>query len=173
MRNIVSNARMSERVAVHRFPHGCASGWYQVGWSGGFAPGAVDREAAAWPAPPMLPETATLEVDFSPVLPHTCEVWSGLRFPPQVARPGTAARRRISAMCTVWPPSPTWRSGPPASTRSHEFPRHLRRPRTDHMGHPEGAGRGTYCDDPSRNGACRSTRACGLGGQVFTPRESA
>jgi 3-ketosteroid 9alpha-monooxygenase subunit A len=192
---------------MHRFfPHGYASGWYQVGWSGEFAPGAVvpmryfeqdlvcfrtesgqlwisdafcphfgahlghggtvkgecivcpfhgwkwdtdgcnvdipysapermklrirhwpvaeldglvllwfgvDGEAPTWPAPRMLPETASLEVDYWPVFPSTCKVWRGVRFPPQVSteNSGDAAHfHYVHGMATV-PKVEEWSSG--------------------------------------------------------------
>ena len=191
---------------MHRFPHGYASGWYQVGWSGEFGPGAVvpmryfeqelvcfrtesgqlrisdafclhfgahlghggkvegecivcpfhgwkwdaegrnvdipysapDRmklrirhwpveevdglvllwfgvngEAPTWPAPRMLPEKTNFEVDCWPVFPQTCEIWRGLRFPPQVAteNSGDAAHFHYVHGAASVPDVKEWSSG--------------------------------------------------------------
>ena len=191
---------------MHGFPHGCASGWYQVGWSGEFVPGSVvpmryfeqelvcfrtesgqlrisdafclhfgahlghggkvegdcivcpfhgwkwdaegrnvdipysapDRmklrirhwpveevdglvllwfgvngEAPTWPAPRMLPEKTNFEVDCWPVFPQTCEIWRGLRFPPQVAteNSGDAAHFHYVHGAASVPDVKEWSSG--------------------------------------------------------------
>jgi 3-ketosteroid 9alpha-monooxygenase subunit A len=164
---------------MHGFPHGYASGWYQVGWSGEFAPGDVvpmryfdqdlvcwrdekeqklhisdafcphfgahlghggtiegdclvcpfhgwkwgpdgrnvdipysapermklripqhevreidglalmwygeEGETPTWEPPRILPEQSDPNTDYWPVWPEASELWSGLRFPPQVA----------------------------------------------------------------------------------------